>query len=81
MGNSGRLRRGQRLLQDYAITREKQRSLIEEARAARQGEQIAQPQVDACAAQRRISIGLAQHHLLVRNIQPRRDIAGAQRIA
>jgi hypothetical protein len=47
MGSSGRLRRGQRLLQDYAITREKQRSLIEEARAARQGEQIAQPQEQA----------------------------------
>ena len=44
MGNSGRLRRGQRLLQDDAITREKQRRLIEEARAARRGEQITQPQ-------------------------------------
>ena len=47
MGNSSRLRRGQRLLQDYAITREQQRSLIEEARAARRGEQIAQPHEQA----------------------------------
>jgi hypothetical protein len=47
MRHSDRLRRGQRLLQDGAITREQQRSLIEEARAARRGEQIARPQEHA----------------------------------
>jgi hypothetical protein len=41
MGNSGR--RGQRLVQDGATAREQQRRLIEEARAARRGEQIAEP--------------------------------------
>ena len=41
MGNSGRLRRGQHLLPDGATAREQQRKLIEEARAARRGEQIA----------------------------------------
>ena len=46
MGNSGRLRKGQHLLQDGATARE-QRRLIEEARAARRGEQIAQPQEEA----------------------------------
>ena len=41
MGKSGR--RGQRLVQDGATAREQQRRLIEEARAARRGEQIAEP--------------------------------------
>ena len=41
MGNSGR--RGQRLVQDGATAREQQRRLIEEARAACRGEQIAEP--------------------------------------
>src|SRR4051812_25027999 len=41
MGTSGR--RGQRLVQDGATAREQQRRLIEEARAARRGEQIAEP--------------------------------------
>jgi hypothetical protein len=47
MGNSGHLKRGSRLLQDDAMTREQQRRLIEEARAARRGEQIARPQEHA----------------------------------
>jgi hypothetical protein len=47
MGHSSRLKRRQRLLQDCAITREQQLSLIEEARAARRGEQIAGPQEQA----------------------------------
>jgi hypothetical protein len=52
MGNSGRLRRGQHLLPDGATAREQQRKLIEEARAARRGEQIAQPQEQARIAPR-----------------------------
>ena len=36
-------RRGQHLLPDGATAREQQRKLIEEARAARRGEQIAEP--------------------------------------
>jgi len=47
MGHSDRLKRRQRQWQDCAITRERQRSLIEEARAARRGEQIAGPQEHA----------------------------------
>jgi hypothetical protein len=47
MGNSDNLKRRQFLLQDCAITREQQLSLMEEARAARRGEQIARPQEHA----------------------------------
>ena len=50
MGHSDRLKRRQRLAQDCAITREQQRSLIEEARAARQEEQIARARDHATVA-------------------------------
>jgi hypothetical protein len=58
MRTSERLRQGQRPLQDDAIAREQSR-LVEEARAARYGEQIAQPQEQAGITSR-LSLQMSQ---------------------
>jgi hypothetical protein len=78
MGNSGR--RGQRLVQDGATAREQQRRLIEEARAARRGEQIAEPYQPSRSKLDRVEVPFYPDDLLPKMQQLLRACSGLNRL-